>query len=132
MAHSQVAVIARIWASRLVNSATATLARFGVEIGQEVSRTMSNRIAVPLLAVALLAAPAFGAEPSPKPSPVASPKVVSSPKASPTPAKHATRTRGVHKVVASAKPSTRRHTHVLTPAKATAPNAAPTTNGVAK
>jgi len=78
------------------------------------------------VAVALLAAPAFGAQPSPKPSPAASPATISSPKPSPTPAKHATRKHRAHKVVATARPSTPAHAHVLTPAKTAAPN------GVAK
>jgi hypothetical protein len=87
---------------------------------------MSIRIAVPFLAVALLAAPAFGAGPSPKPSPAASPATISSPKPSPTPAKHATSKHRARKVVAAARPSTRPHAHVLTPATTAAPN------GVAK
>jgi hypothetical protein len=83
---------------------------------------MSSRIAVPLLAVALLAAPVFGAEPSPKPSPHTSPATVSSPKPSPTPAKHATRKHKARKVAAAARPSTASHAHVLTPAGTAAPN----------
>ncbi len=87
---------------------------------------MSIRIAVPLVAVALLAAPAFGAGPSPKPSPATSPATISSPKPSPTPAKHAASKHRARKVVATARPSARQHSHVLTPTNTAAPN------GVAK
>jgi len=50
---------------------------------------MLNRIAVPFLAMSLLALPALAADPSPKP-PVASPaKVAASPKPTATPSKAA-------------------------------------------
>jgi hypothetical protein len=51
---------------------------------------MMNRIAVPFLAMSLLATSAFAADPSPKPSPAAHPeKVAASPKPAVTPAKSA-------------------------------------------
>jgi hypothetical protein len=91
---------------------------------------MTSRIAVPFLAVTLLAAPAFALEPSPKSSPAASPaKIVSSPKPSATPAKHATRTKKpLKKIAAAARPSVQHHPH----AGPATPASAPAANGAAK
>ncbi|MBI3769755.1 MAG: hypothetical protein HY271_14885 [Deltaproteobacteria bacterium] len=85
---------------------------------------MTSRIAVPLLAVSLLAAPAFGLDPSPKPSPAASPaKIVSSPKPTATPAKHTAR-KAPPKKIAAVRPATHGHayTGATTPPNTAAPN----------